>query len=388
MPKASLILAAALAIALSAALPARAVLPFHFGLFPSGPLDGITDVPGVMVANLTKIEGSSIRTGATAVLPNADPWTKKVSAGFLSFNGNGEMTGTHWIEESGYLEEPIVLTDTLDVGRAADGVVSWMIEHHPLIGRDDDVPLPVVAECDDGSAQRHSSARGHGERRRQAARLGRARPVRARIGRRGNRDEGVRIQGGDRLGVARAAGDARRVPRRRAGQRQHGQLARAAHRSTACTSARNSRTSTRPSIRSRSHCTAGWRRAASSSSSQPTRRWTAVNCARWRCAPRSAWGAGLTSDVGSGDLFVAFSTSRVFQQTANFTVAPPSQPILEDDDAINALYRQPSKRPRRPSTTRSSNRRRCPASRRYRVRITGRSRHANAQILRRDLSLT
>ena len=59
------------------------------------------------------------------------------------------MTGTHWIEESGYLEEPVVLTDTLDVGRATDGVVSWMIEHHPQIGRADDVPLPVVAECDD-----------------------------------------------------------------------------------------------------------------------------------------------------------------------------------------------------------------------------------------------
>ena len=52
----------------------------------------------------------------------------------MSFNGNGEMTGTHWIDESGYLEEPIVLTDTLDVGRADDGVVSWMIEHHPQIG--------------------------------------------------------------------------------------------------------------------------------------------------------------------------------------------------------------------------------------------------------------
>ncbi len=60
------------------------------------------------------------------------------------------MTGTHWIDESGYLEEPVVLTDTLDVGRAVDGVVSWVIEHHPAIGRGDDVPLPVVAECDDG----------------------------------------------------------------------------------------------------------------------------------------------------------------------------------------------------------------------------------------------
>ena len=59
------------------------------------------------------------------------------------------MTGTHWIEDAGYLEEPIVLTDTLDVGRADDGVVDWVIEHHPQMGITDDVPLPVVAECDD-----------------------------------------------------------------------------------------------------------------------------------------------------------------------------------------------------------------------------------------------
>ena len=125
-------------------------MPFHFGFFAAGPLDGITDVAGVRVAHVTKIEGSDIRTGATAVLPNDDPWDHKVSAAFFAFNGNGEMTGTHWIDESGYLEEPVVLTDTLDVGRAADGVVSWVIEHHPAVGRGDDVPLPVVAECDDG----------------------------------------------------------------------------------------------------------------------------------------------------------------------------------------------------------------------------------------------
>src|SRR5271156_3721979 len=71
-----------IAVMLAAAGPAQAVLPFRFGLFPSGPLDGITDVPGVRVGNLTKVEGSDIRTGATAVLPNADPWDKKVAAGF------------------------------------------------------------------------------------------------------------------------------------------------------------------------------------------------------------------------------------------------------------------------------------------------------------------
>ncbi|MBV8727046.1 MAG: P1 family peptidase [Candidatus Eremiobacteraeota bacterium] len=118
-------------------------------MYPSGPVDGITDVPGVRVANLTKIEGANIRTGATAILPNADPWNHKVSAAAQPFNGNGEMTGVQWVNESGYLETPIVLTDTLDVGRADDGVISWMMQRYAQIGLEDDVPLPVVAECDD-----------------------------------------------------------------------------------------------------------------------------------------------------------------------------------------------------------------------------------------------
>jgi D-aminopeptidase len=90
-----------------------------------------------------------VRTGATAILPNADPWTVRPAAGFFMLNGNGEMTGTHWIDEDGFLSSPIVLTDTLDVARADDGVIAWMIAKHPAIGIRDDVPLPVVAECDD-----------------------------------------------------------------------------------------------------------------------------------------------------------------------------------------------------------------------------------------------
>jgi len=90
-----------------------------------------------------------VRTGATAVLPNGDTWMTRVAAATYALNGNGEMSGTHWIDEAGFLEVPIVLTDTLDVGRADDGVVSWLIRNHPQIGIRDDVPLPVVAECDD-----------------------------------------------------------------------------------------------------------------------------------------------------------------------------------------------------------------------------------------------
>jgi D-aminopeptidase len=123
--------------------------PIHVGDLPSGPNDGITDVPGVRVGQLTKIEGSDVRTGATGVIGNADPWNSRVAAATNDLNGNGELTGAHWVDQSGFLETPIVLTDTLDIGRADDGVIDWMDEHYAMIGIRDDVPLPVVAECDD-----------------------------------------------------------------------------------------------------------------------------------------------------------------------------------------------------------------------------------------------
>ncbi|MGH7754766.1 MAG: P1 family peptidase, partial [Vulcanimicrobiaceae bacterium] len=112
----------------------------------------------VLVGSVTKIAGAPgplvpgvgpVRTGVTVVLPNADPWSRRVAAAAYILNGNGEMTGTHWVNEAGFLESPIALTNTLDVGRVDDGVVSWMIRKHPEIGVDADVPLPVVAECDD-----------------------------------------------------------------------------------------------------------------------------------------------------------------------------------------------------------------------------------------------
>jgi D-aminopeptidase len=128
------------------------------GVLPPGPNDAITDVAGVRVGQVTKIEGTPgplvpgkgpVRTGVTVVLPNDDPWTKRVAAATYDLNGNGEMTGAHWVDESGFLEAPIALTNTLDVGRVDDGVISWMIRKHPELGIRDDVPLPVVAECDD-----------------------------------------------------------------------------------------------------------------------------------------------------------------------------------------------------------------------------------------------
>jgi len=142
------VLAIALAFACSA-LPASARTPVPIGTFPSGAVDGITDVAGVKVGHVTKVEGTNVRTGATGIIANDDTWSQRVAAATFALNGNGEMTGAHWVDQSGFLEVPVVLTDTLDVGRADDGVVSWLIAKHPQIGVREDVPLPVVAECDD-----------------------------------------------------------------------------------------------------------------------------------------------------------------------------------------------------------------------------------------------
>jgi len=128
------------------------------GTLPAGRFDAITDVAGVRVGQVTKIEGppgplvpgkGPVRTGVTVVLPNDDPWAKRVAAATLDLNGNGEMTGAHWVDEAGFLEVPIALTNTLDVARVDDGVIDWLIARHPEIGVHADVPLPVVAECDD-----------------------------------------------------------------------------------------------------------------------------------------------------------------------------------------------------------------------------------------------
>lgn len=333
-----LTLGAFMASILVAGHRADAVLPFTFGFFPSGPLDAITDVAGVRVANLTKIEGSSIRTGATAVLPNADPWDRKVSAAFFAFNGNGELTGTHWIDESGYLEEPVVLTDTLDVGRAADGVVSWVIAHHPAVGRGDDVPLPVVGECDDGllndiqaravtandvvklldSASSAQFARGS---------VGAGTGMNA-FGFRAGIGSASRVLpsalGGYRVGVLvnDNTGSSRRqlnivgVP---VGERLRNEYHPVFPK----------RTVLRGRLGEGSIII-----VVATDAPLDGRQLRALTL-------RAAMGmarTGLTSSEGSGDLIVAFSTSRVFERVADFTVVAPKLPILEDDDALDELY--------------------------------------------------
>jgi D-aminopeptidase len=128
------------------------------GSYTPGPLNAITDVAGVTVGQKTLISGDGplkpgfgpVRTGVTVIIPREDVWRKKVPAGSFVLNGTGEMTGLAWIAESGFLEYPIALTNTLNVPRVANGVMDWMIARYPEIGITDDTLTPVVAECDDG----------------------------------------------------------------------------------------------------------------------------------------------------------------------------------------------------------------------------------------------
>src|ERR1700756_3132019 len=114
-----------------------------------GPHNAITDVPGVEVGYQTLIEGDSVRTGVTAIHPRGkhnpgDP----LAAGYFSLNGNGEMGGVTWIEESGTMQGPIAITNTYAVGVAHAGIIAWMNQVHPELA--DVWLLPVAAETWDG----------------------------------------------------------------------------------------------------------------------------------------------------------------------------------------------------------------------------------------------
>jgi D-aminopeptidase len=126
-----------------------------------GPLNAITDVAGVAVGHTTLISGDGklergkgpVRTGVTAILPRGRTYDP-VFAGWHALNGNGEMTGTTWITESGFLEGPVMLTNTHSVGVVRDAVIEWQLKHRlydPLPDEPDVFwALPVVAETYDG----------------------------------------------------------------------------------------------------------------------------------------------------------------------------------------------------------------------------------------------
>ncbi len=125
-----------------------------------GPLNAITDVAGVTVGHSTIISGQGalkvgegpVRTGVTAVLPRGrDSMAKPSFAGWYSQNGNGEMTGTTWLEESGFLEGPVMITNTHSVGVVRDAVIQWRIKTGPPDASGFWWSLPVVAETYDGA---------------------------------------------------------------------------------------------------------------------------------------------------------------------------------------------------------------------------------------------
>ena len=157
------ILAAILTLAAAAPAPAAEPRARDLGVpfdGTPGPLNAITDVAGVEVGFRTMISGEGalvrgkgpVRTGVTAVFPRGKADARAVFAGFFAGNGNGDMTGTHWVEESGVLETPILITGTGSVGVVRDAAFQWLADHrpgglfwYPVVGETADVPLHDMA---------------------------------------------------------------------------------------------------------------------------------------------------------------------------------------------------------------------------------------------------
>ena len=117
-----------------------------------GPLNAITDIPGLTVGFCTLTDpAQKMRTGVTAILPRPGRDPKPVWAGQYALNGNGEMTGTHWINDAGYFLGPILITNSHGVGAAHEGAARWMVDHYGPYFRDHHAwAMPVVAETYDG----------------------------------------------------------------------------------------------------------------------------------------------------------------------------------------------------------------------------------------------
>ena len=123
-----------------------------------GPYNAITDVKGVEVGHTTLISGSGklrvgegpVRTGVTAVLPRGKDSLDPVFGAWFTLNGNGEMTGTTWLEDSGFLDGPVMITNTHSVGVVRDAVIAWRVKKAPPDQAGYEWSLPVVAETYDG----------------------------------------------------------------------------------------------------------------------------------------------------------------------------------------------------------------------------------------------
>jgi D-aminopeptidase len=134
-------------------------LGIALGAFPPGRYNAITDVRGVQVGHTTIIRGEPesstpgdgpVRTGVTAILPRSgNVYEAAAVAGAFVLNGAGELTGLTQVNEWGLIETPIFLTNTLSVGTCSAAAVEYMVASYPSIGREADVIIPVVGECDD-----------------------------------------------------------------------------------------------------------------------------------------------------------------------------------------------------------------------------------------------
>ena len=139
--------------------PTARELGITIGRMRPGVNNSITDVKGVKAGHFTRIEDnvqlpggtetSSIRTGITAILPAGQTYANRVAAGGFVLNGVGEMSGLIQVIESGWLETPVLLTNSHSVGRVHTGVVNRKLKKYPGLGIESDVVLPVVAEADD-----------------------------------------------------------------------------------------------------------------------------------------------------------------------------------------------------------------------------------------------
>lgn len=137
----------------------RQLIPqLRLGKWPTGPLNSITDVPGVLTHAQSihnppgsEEESPDINTGVTVILPRLDWYEYSSFAGFFSFNGCGELTSSHWLNETGLLTSPIVLTTTSAVGDAHRGIFEYAIQYHSNQDKELDLFLfPTVAETFDG----------------------------------------------------------------------------------------------------------------------------------------------------------------------------------------------------------------------------------------------
>src|SRR4030081_418103 len=123
-----------------------------------GANNAITDVKGVEVGHTTLISGSGklkvgegpVRTGVTAILPRGKQSKDAVFGGWFTLNGNGEMTGTTWLDDSGFLDGPVMITNTHSVGVVRDAVIAWKVKHNTPDMEGYFWSLPVVAETWDG----------------------------------------------------------------------------------------------------------------------------------------------------------------------------------------------------------------------------------------------